>query len=72
MSGHIKLYSCLCAESAETAEQIPDTCQGHFVAVVSEQPNLRQGAMTAGHWCGERLCGGGIRDLETPARRRVA
>lgn len=63
MTGHLKLYSCLCSETADHATQIPDTCQSHFSAVVAEVANDAPGGMGASHTCGERLCSGGIRDL---------
>lgn len=72
MTGYLKLYTCLCSESADHAAWIPNQCQGHFTPVSVEVPNERTGPMTAVHQCGERLCAGGFRTLETPPRRRPA
>jgi hypothetical protein len=56
MSGHIKLYACLCSQSADAADWVPDTCAGHDAPVVAQEPNILTGPMTASHECGERKC----------------
>lgn len=68
MNGHLKLYSCLCSESAAEAASVPDVCQGHLAPVVAEAANDAPGGFITAHSCSERVCSGGLRDLTgTPA-----
>lgn len=59
MTGYLKLYWCLCSESADHDSWIPDQCQGHFLTLAATVRNEEPGPMAARHECAERLCSGG-------------